>query len=182
MKTKLDQIEAMAKVMCGAICKHFIGGCEDRVCDLKKHANRLLDAGYGNVSEYKAEIKRLKTKLFEQEQLTKQTQQNYNNAFVRLKTQQQEIERLKADYAKLQEQFAQYQMASDKEIRAQKKEAEKRFESNMKAVLEIEKKQAQIDVLNKAKDRLIQGRVANDNVVINANCEIDRLIKEVQEE
>ena len=56
--------------------------------------------------------------------------------------QEKEIERLKDDYAKLQELFAQYQMASDKEIIAQKKEAEKRFENNMKAVLEIEKKQA----------------------------------------
>nr|DAQ66147.1 MAG TPA: hypothetical protein [Caudoviricetes sp.] len=37
--------------------------------------------------------------------------------------QESEIERLKADYAKLQEQFAQYQMASDKEIVAQVKQA-----------------------------------------------------------
>ena len=34
-----------------------------------------------------------------------------------------EIERLKDDYAKLQELFAQYQMASDKEIKAQVKQA-----------------------------------------------------------
>jgi len=72
----------------------------------------------------------------------------------KLVEQDAEIERLKTDYAKLQEQFAQYQMASDKEIRAQKEEAEKRFESNMKAVLEIEKKQAQVDVLNKLKERI----------------------------
>ena len=37
--------------------------------------------------------------------------------------QEKEIERLKDDYAKLQEQFAQYQMASDKEIKAQVKQA-----------------------------------------------------------
>ena len=37
--------------------------------------------------------------------------------------QEKEIERLKDDYAKLQELFAQYQMASDKEIRAQIKQA-----------------------------------------------------------
>ena len=46
--------------------------------------------------------------------------------------QENEIERLKDDYAKLQELFAQYQMASDKEIRAQIK-------------------QAKIEVLNEAK-------------------------------
>lgn len=54
--------------------------------------------------------------------------QRLNNKYV-------EIEQLKNDYAKLQEQFADYQMASDKEIAAQVK-------------------QAKIDVLNKAKERL----------------------------
>lgn len=49
--------------------------------------------------------------------------------------QEQEIEKWKNDYAKLQEQFAQYQMASDKEILAQVK-------------------QAKIEVLNKLKERV----------------------------
>ena len=40
-----------------------------------------------------------------------------------IKTFEKEIERLKDDYTKLQEQFAQYQMASDKEIKAQVKQA-----------------------------------------------------------
>ena len=47
-----------------------------------------MGKGYGNISEYEAEI-----------------------------------ERLKDDYSKLQEQFAKYQMASDKEIAAQVKQA-----------------------------------------------------------
>lgn len=47
-----------------------------------------MGKGYGNISEYEAEI-----------------------------------ERLKDDYSKLQEQFAQYKMASDKEIVAQVKQA-----------------------------------------------------------
>lgn len=49
--------------------------------------------------------------------------------------QENEIERLKDDYAKLQEQFIKYQTASDKEIKAQIK-------------------QAQIDVLNELKERI----------------------------
>lgn len=40
-----------------------------------------------------------------------------------IKTLEKEIERLKDYYAKLQEQFAQYQMASDNEIKAQVKQA-----------------------------------------------------------
>ena len=46
--------------------------------------------------------------------------------------QEQEIEKWKNDYAKLQEQFAQYQIASDKEIMAQKKQAVKEFAEKLK--------------------------------------------------
>ena len=98
----------------------------------------------------------------------------YKAEIERLKAQQREIERLKDDYAKLQELFAQYQMASDKEIIAQKKEAEKRFENNMKSVLEIEKKQAKIDVLNELRNRLV---VYYPSVI----SVIDELIKEYEE-
>ena len=111
MKTEQEQIEKMRRTIYNTRSK--VNG----IATAGDIAEALVQAGYGDVSEYKAEI-----------------------------------ERLKDDYAKLQEQFAQYQMASDKEIIAQKKEAEQLFESNMKAVLEIEKKQSQIDVLNKLKD------------------------------
>ena len=77
--------------------------------------------------------------------------QRLNNKYV-------EIEQLKDDYAKLQEQFADYQMASDKEIAAQVK-------------------QAKIDVLNKAKERL--------NSAPNGwayTTYIDELIEEVENE
>lgn len=97
------------------------------------------------------------------------------DALTLITEQAEEIERLKDDYAKLQELFAQYQMASDKEIIAQKKEAEKRFENNMKAVLEIEKKQAKINVLNELKNRLV---VYYPSVI----SEIDELIKEYEDD
>ena len=47
----------------------------------------------------------------------------YKDAHTLITEQEKEIERLKDDYAKLQELFAQYQIASDKEIRAQIKQA-----------------------------------------------------------
>ena len=47
----------------------------------------------------------------------------YKDACALITEQEKEIERLKDDYAKLQELFAQYQMASDKEIIAQIKQA-----------------------------------------------------------
>lgn len=88
------------------------------------------------------------------------------DALTLITEQDEEIERLKDDYAKLQELFAQYQMASDKEIIAQKKEAEKRFENNMKSVLEIEKKQAKIDVLNELKEKIHDTRLNDDTAEI----------------
>ena len=100
----------------------------------------------------------------------------YKAEIERLKAQQREIERLKDDYAKLQELFAQYQMASDKEIIAQKKEAEKRFENNMKSVLEIEKKQAVKDFAEKVKKKY---SLYDDRHILYRI--IDELLKEYEE-
>ena len=67
------------------------------------------------------------------------------------------IERLKDDYAKLQKLFAQYQMASDKEIRAQVK-------------------QAKIDVLNELKEKTYVNDYCREVVEVE---KIDELIKEL---
>ena len=83
--------------------------------------------------------------------------------------QEQEIEKWKNDYAKLQEQFAQYQMASDKEIIAQRK-------------------QAKIEVLHKLKERVETAIDAYFNLdgggyylAEGALDDIDELIEEVAE-
>ena len=83
--------------------------------------------------------------------------------------QEQEIEKWKNDYAKLQEQFAQYQMASDKEIIAQRK-------------------QAKIEVLNKLKERVETAIDAYFNLdsggyylAEGAMNDIDELIGEIEE-
>ena len=143
MKTEQEQIKAIKQIIDERVETTLgqVQGRHDNVIktvDTVIIARDIVEAGYGDVSEYKAEREMLGSQI-------KVLKQRLNNKYV-------EIERLKDDYAKLQEQFAQYQMASDKEIKAQKKEAEQLFESNMKAVLEIEKKQAQIDVLNFLKD------------------------------
>lgn len=83
--------------------------------------------------------------------------------------QEQEIEKWKNDYVKLQEQFAKYQMASDKEIIAQRK-------------------QAKIEVLNKLKERVETAIDAYFNLdgggyylAEGAMNDIDELISEVEE-
>lgn len=83
--------------------------------------------------------------------------------------QEQEIEKWKNDYVKLQEQFAKYQTASDKEIAAQVK-------------------QAKIEVLNKLKERVETAIDAYFNLdgggyylAEGAMNDIDELIREVEE-
>lgn len=82
--------------------------------------------------------------------------------------QEQEIEKWKNDYAKLQEQFAKYQTASDKEIAAQVK-------------------QAKIEVLNKLKERVETAIDAYFNLdgggyylAEGAMNDIDELLKEYE--
>lgn len=83
--------------------------------------------------------------------------------------QEQEIEKWKNDYVKLQEQFAKYQTASDKEIAAQVK-------------------QAKIEVLNKLKERVETAIDTYFNLdgggyylAEGAMNDIDELIREVEE-
>lgn len=162
MKTKQEQTKQMLKILCdkcqcSAIYTSYMAEscrqCEDIV-------EALHEAGYGDISEYKAENERL-TKILNSLTFSEKETNIFGKPvllmFAGVKV-EEAIKRV-AEYDGLNAEI-----------------------ERLKAVLEIEKKQAQIDVLNKAKDRLIQGRVANDNVVINANCEIGRLIKEVQEE
>lgn len=79
--------------------------------------------------------------------------------------QEREIERLKDDYARVQELFAQYQMASDKEIRAQRK-------------------QARIDVLNELEKKTHNYYPSIDSYCMSQHVVlvryIDELIKEIE--
>lgn len=137
---KQQQIDKIAQAMCGFCTEDkrcvlkYSAPCSDiasQDCTCKESAEELIYKGYGNVSEYKAEI-----------------------------------ERLKDDYAKLQEQFAQYQMASDKEIMAQVK-------------------QAQIDVLNELKKKTHNYYSSIDSYCVSQHIvlvrDIDELIKEVKD-
>ena len=129
MKTEQEQIEQIEKVLKDSVAdyKHLK---KKGVCYC--YAETLIDHGYGDISEYKAEIERLRTTLG-------QCSTEFNSALESLKSQCREIGELKAAT-----------------------------------------KQAQIDVLNELRERITKDRVANDTVVINANYEIDELIKEIR--
>lgn len=134
-------------------------------------AEKLYNAGYGNVSEYKAErellgskIKVLKQRLNNKYIEVDNLNRDYHNSFERLKAQEREIERLKDENAKLQEQFAEYQLASDKEILAQVK-------------------QAKIDVLNELKKKTHNYYPSIDSYCLSQHVvlvrDIDKLLEEV---
>ena len=134
-------------------------------------AEKLYNAGYGNVSEYKAErellgsqIKVLKQRLNNKCIEVYNLNRDYTNSFERLKAQEREIERLKDENAKLQEQFAKYQLASDKEIVAQVK-------------------QAKIDVLNELKKKTHNYYPSIDSYCLSQHVvlvrDIDKLLEEV---
>lgn len=102
MKTEQEQIEKMARTMCGYCsidgkCAVSKNGREPDVCAnvdtqhclYKEYAERLIESGYGKVSEYEAEIERLRTTLG-------QCNTELNSALESLKSQCREIGALKA--------------------------------------------------------------------------------------
>lgn len=76
MKTEQEQIEKMARSMCGycstdgkcAVSKNgrepdICANVDTQHCLYKEYAERLIESGYGKVSEYKTEIERLKAEF-----------------------------------------------------------------------------------------------------------------------
>ena len=104
--------------------------------------NQIISKYDELTNDYKHEIERLNNE--------------YNKAFERLKSQQREIDRLK--------------------------EENERFENNMKSVLEIEKKQAVKEFAENLKRKFRKYYISTDNYCcsvkgVNAN-DIDELLKE----
>ena len=154
---KEQQIEEMAHIMCEYYNKGFCANgditeiCEDMpYCCYKNDAEALYNAGYGNVSEYKAErellgsqIKVLKQRLNNKYIEVDNLNRDYSNAFERLKAQEREIMQLKAENARLTGRLGQVLLAVDtvKEMNAmcdiddQRKQAVKEFAGKIKAKL-----------------------------------------------
>lgn len=102
MKTEQEQIEKMARTMCGycstdgrcAVSKNgrepdICANVDTEHCLYKEYAERLIESGYGNISEHKAEIERLRTTLGK-------CNTELNSALESLKSQCREIGALKA--------------------------------------------------------------------------------------
>lgn len=131
-------------------------------------ARDIVDAGYGDVSEYKAEIERLRQEVRDTDKMARNTieqyKNNYDNAFERLKAQEREIERLKAENKSQEREndFLKYCQCLTHGIDG----------SN-------HIKKAKIDVLNKAKERAVGLAAIETYHICNL---IDELIEEVKNE
>ena len=167
MKTKQEQIEEMSCILTMLI--NCGGGCMAQYCHLvDNYAKKLIEAGYGDVSEYKAEremlgsqIKVLKQRLNDKYIEVDNLNRRYTNAFERLKAQEREIEKLE------EENYTNMQYIRMMGIQSHIKTSNERV------------KQAQIDVLNKLKssavydDNYLDGYVFIDDV--------NKLIEEVKD-
>ena len=118
---------------------NFIHGRQDKNGSLKT-AEALYNAGYGNVSEYKAErellgsqIKVLKQRLNNKCIEVYNLNRDYTNSFERLKAQEREIERLKAENCELTKKL-EARLTCDFVKTAQKK-AVKKFAEKLKGKL-----------------------------------------------
>ena len=152
MKTEQEQAQAMAELITNKDLLDDKGRLAGKVVfGADQLAVALVNAGYGDVAEYKIEIERLRQEVRDTDKMARNTieqyKNNYDNAFERLKAQEREIERLKAKV-----------------------------------------KQAQIDILNKANERLnVVAREFGDDcdlcgvsAVCSCRCKINELIEEVQ--
>lgn len=168
--TDREQIEKMARTMCGycstdgkcAVSKNgrepdICANVDTQHCLYKEYAERLIDSSYGDVSEYKAEIERLKAKSNEQSR--KAGILGYN---VTVEFHDDEVSEHSVDCKDI-EKYA------------------KQLRNRIISINEKEIKQAKIDVLNELKTRHDYA-IKNMGYPWDISQQIDELIKEVENE
>ncbi len=152
MKTEQEQIEEMRKIVYKTM--HSIRG----IASATDIATALVQAGYGDVSEYKAEIERLE-------------KENTALAIIVQKA-DKEIEELRGQNIALQKNYDTLLQTNTKYYKKLEKQCAKTI------------KQAQIDVLNKVKEKInaISRKFGDCGIsaMFKSRCAIDELIKEIE--
>lgn len=174
MKTEQEQIKAIKQIIDERV-ETTLGQVQGRHGNVIKTvdtviiARDIVNAGYGDVFEYKAEIEQLKAENeYRKKQYDNQVAENtllhieYDKSFERLKAQQREIDRLKANINQSQDQI----------LGTAQKNQEYR---------EQQVKQAKIDVLNRLKERYGFYSCCSWMCVVKSLTEIiDEFIKEIK--
>lgn len=189
MKTEQEQIKAIKQII-DELVETTLGQVQGRHGNVIKTvdtviiARDIVNAGYGDMSEYKAEIERLRQEVRDTDKMArntieqyraenkelenalKQSEDNYSRAFERLKAQEREIERLRTTLG---------------QCNTELNSALESLKSQCREIGELKAgtKQAKIDVLNKAKERAVGLAAIETYHICNL---IDELIKEVENE
>ncbi len=172
MKTEQEQIEEIVKIILEASKKCFDTDCDccddqyEKDCAQYRKAVALVQAGYGDISEYKAEREMLGSQI-------KVLKQRLNNKYV-------EIERLKSEFKQLQTN-AEILARGVRDLNHENYKLTKKLKARLtRDFAKKAQKQAQIDILNKLKSKTWHGYQIGMYVV--SIEDIDELIKEVQNE
>ena len=168
MKTKQEQIKKMARSMCGycstdgkcAVSKNgrepdICANVDTEHCLYKEYAERLIESGYGDVSEYKDEIERLKEE-------NKRAAISYTEYVLEEDTR---FSVLRDNVAKLEQ--------KNKRLCEENIEQYKKLKKQERKTV----KQVQIDVLNKVKERAVGLAAIETYHICNL---IDELIAEAE--
>lgn len=160
-KTEQEQLKEIQEIIGDSYEYDSISaelGSGDGYINTEEVAKAIVEAGYGNVSEYKAEIEQLNKKLAKQIRIARDANAKFTGVEHYLRPFQYKADRLQTKCDELKE-------LSD----WQRKEIKR---------LKSEVKQAQIDILNKLRRRAWQGYQIGMYIV--STQEIDELIKEVE--
>lgn len=206
MKTKQEQIEKMARTMCGycstdgkcAVSKNgrepdICANVDTQHCLYKEYAERLIDSSYGDVSEYKAEIERLKdeNETLKNDLINSEGNLNHiTTEFERLKAKSNEQSRKAGILGyNVTVEFHDDEVSEHSVDCKDIEKYAKQFRNRIISINEKEIKQAQLSVLGKLWARishnktLIQSHIADGSFTIeDIYMEIDELMAEVQNE
>lgn len=162
-KDEIKRALKMCADTCFRVCCPY-GAAIDCCGKLKRDALDLITEQEKEIKKQNGRVKCLKTRLANKMVLLSNVEDLYESETQKLKEEKQELK------TALKQSEDNYSRAFER-LKAQGREI---------GELKAKVKQAQIDVLNELRERITKDRVANDTVVINANYEIDELIKEVE--
>jgi chromosome segregation ATPase len=182
MKTEQEQIKAIKQIIDERV-ETTLGQVQGRHGNVIKTvdtviiARDIVNAGYGDVSEYKAEIELLKMQM--------KDVINHADTFL------VEEQKFEAENVKLKAEIEQLRTALG-QCNTELNSALENLKSQCREIGELKAKvkQAQIDILNKAKEKFnaISRELGDDcdlcgvSAVCSCRCEINNLIKEIENE
>lgn len=183
MRTDREQVEKMAQLMCGFCTEDkrcilkYSAPCSEvasQDCTCKESAEELICKGYGDISEYKAEIEQLNKKLAKQIRIARDANAKCNGTERYLRPFQYKADRLQTKCNDLKK-LSDWQREEIKRLKAEVNKGCDDCETV---------KQAKIDVLKELKRKIHNYYPSIDSYCISQHVvlvrDIDELIEEIE--